>query len=92
MISPSVSVECAMSVNRKLIPVDELTVVASLETLHDPREPPLFVGNTVHLNSDGPALLVVDVDGDNVTAAWRSKSGKYCEHTLPAICFHRIRE
>jgi hypothetical protein len=66
-----------MSINRKLIRVDELTDVASLEDLHDSREPPLFLGNRVYLNSDGPSLLVVDFDGDRATVAWRSKSGEY---------------
>jgi hypothetical protein len=84
--------ECVMAVNRRLIPIDELTVVASLEDLHDSREPPLFLGNRVCLNSDGPALLVVDVDGDAVTVAWHSKSGEYHEHVWPAICLHRIRQ
>lgn len=76
-----------MAVNRKLIPIDQLIVVASLDELPDNR--PLFLGNRVRLNSDGPALLVVDIEGDAVTVAWRSKFGEYLEHTWPAICLHR---
>jgi hypothetical protein len=75
-----------------LITVDELTVVATAEELHDAHEPPLFIGNRVLLNSDGPVLLVVDVDCDNVTVAWRSTSGEPHEHMLPAACFHRVRD
>ena len=55
-----------MSVKRRLIPINELTLVTPVEAFHDPREPPLSIGNRVHFNSDdddASAMLVVDFDG-----------------------------
>jgi hypothetical protein len=52
---------------------------------------PLNIGNNVRLNSGGPEMLVVEIDGDNVTVGY-NKPGQACEYTIPAVCVHRIKE
>jgi hypothetical protein len=64
--------------------------VASAGSFKDPREPPLFVGNWVRLNSGSPRLLVVENDLSTLTVAWRDDSGAAHELTLPPACLHRI--
>lgn len=56
-----------------------------------PGEPPLGIGDVVYLNSGGPALLVVDVNGENLTSAWRDNHGNIQEMELASVCFHRAR-
>jgi hypothetical protein len=47
---------------------------------------PLYCGDLVVLNSGGPLLLVVDIDGEQVTAS--PMDGE--EMTLPRLCFSLI--
>lgn len=56
----------------------DLTLVARPE----PNRVPLALGNWVHLNSGGPAMLVVDCGGDQVTVAYRRGE---VELTLPRV-------
>ncbi len=51
-------------------------------------EAPINLGDHVMLNSGGPVMLVVDVEGENVTASWRTGSGIQ-EATFPRACVHR---
>jgi hypothetical protein len=71
------------------IPANKLTLVAFADSFHDPREPPLFLGNWVRLNSGGPRALVVDEGINAVTVAWRSDDGAH-EADFPRPCLHRI--
>jgi uncharacterized protein YodC (DUF2158 family) len=71
-----------------LFPVDELIVVTPVHVFHPNGPPSWVVGDEVVLNSGGPVELVVDVDRDMVTTAYRCRGGTY-ESTLPAICFRR---
>lgn len=41
-----------------------------------PDSPPLEMGDWCRLNSGGPAMLVVDVEPEHVTAAWGPKWGE----------------
>jgi hypothetical protein len=70
----------------------DLVLIAGPEAYQDPREPPLAVGDCVQLNSGGAVLLVVAVDGDNLTVAWRDQAGETHERTYPRVCFHRARD
>lgn len=54
-------------------------------------EPPVGIGSVVRLNSGGPRMLVVDIEGDDVTVAWRA-TGKTHESVLPLPCVHRCRD
>lgn len=69
----------------------DLVVVAQPGAFQDPREPPLTIGDRARLNSGGTILLVVAVDGDDLTVAWRDRSGVAHERTLPRPCLHRAR-
>ena len=66
-----------------------MKLVARAESFRDPREPPLFVGNWVCLNSGGPNLLVVDEHIATVTVAWRV-SGETRERDFHRNCLHRV--
>jgi hypothetical protein len=46
------------------------------------------IGNFVRLNSGGPTMMVVEIDGNAVTVAWRSKE-KVWERLFPLVCVHR---
>jgi hypothetical protein len=57
---------------------------------HDPREPPLRIGDVVRF-MDGPRALVVDLDGlGNATTAWLAPDGEMQELELFAGCFQRV--
>jgi hypothetical protein len=81
-----------MSVERKSIPSNQLMLVTPVEAFHDPREPALAIGARVRVNSGGPPMLVVEIDGADVTVAYRNDAGRAREYTIPAVCVHRIRE
>lgn len=72
-------------------PEKHLIVIRSAESFRDPREPPLFTGNFVTLNSGGPRMLVVEeCDAERVVVAWRDVSGAVHEQQFPRVCLHRI--
>jgi hypothetical protein len=81
-----------MSVERKSILSNQLMLVTPVESFHDPREPPLAIGTRVRLNSGGPSMLVVEIEGQDVTVAYRDNAGRPNEYTVPAVYVHRIRE
>lgn len=57
--------------NQGIFSVDDLVVL--------PRKPMLakvWPGNKVMLASGGPDMIVMDVDGDNVTCWWDDEAGK----------------
>jgi hypothetical protein len=56
-----------------------------------PDEPVLTIGDFCELLSGSPELLVVDVNGDMLTVAWRLKcNGKPFEMTIPRACVRRV--
>lgn len=54
-----------------------------------PDVPPLAMGERCRLNSGGPALLVVDVNGDDLTLSWQHEE-TVSETVLPRCCVRRI--
>jgi hypothetical protein len=64
-----------------------LYLVARAVDFYDSREPPLYLGNRVQLNSGGPISLVVDIDIETVTVAWNG-----AEAVFPRPCVHRVRD
>lgn len=79
-------------IQRKSVRVDRLEIVARSEEFQDDREPPLYIGNVVKLNSGGPLCLIVDLlDCNTVVISWRESSGIVQEETLPRVCVHRAR-
>lgn len=79
-----------MRLHRAVFSASELKLIASAESFHDVREPPLSTGNFVRLNGGGPNLMVVDVDGATTTVAWRDADGRTREAEFPRACVHRI--
>jgi uncharacterized protein YodC (DUF2158 family) len=65
-----------------------MKLIAEAGSFRDSREPPLFVGNWVRLNSGGPKLLVVEEHTDTVTVAWRV-DGVTHERDFHRNCLHR---
>lgn len=55
-----------------------------------PDEPPLAWGERCRLLAGGPSLLVVDLDGDSLTVAYRDKLGAH-EMPLARWCLRRVR-
>jgi hypothetical protein len=52
---------------------------------------PVAIGDRVELASGSPELIVVDIDGDRVTAALREAGRESVEEvTLPRICWRRL--
>lgn len=80
-----------MKLRQQTFSANDLVVVFIPEAYQDPREPPLFTGNYVRLNSGGPRLMVVDTTDDAVTVAWRDRDGAVHERDFPSVCVHRIR-
>lgn len=68
-----------------------MRLIATGESFRRGDEPPIGLGDLVRLNSGGPPMMVVDLDGKNVTAAWRSGQ-KIEERTFPEVCVHRISD
>lgn len=76
---------------KRPIKASDLRRIGKAEDYRDGREPPLRIGDVVTLNSGGPTCLLVDIDGDAVTIAWRD--GPHVEEaTLPEACIHRIND
>lgn len=69
-----------------------LRKVAQGSSFQDDREPRLRIGDIVRMNSGGPIMLVVDLNGPRVTTAWRARSGTVYEQKIPSICVHRVRD
>jgi uncharacterized protein YodC (DUF2158 family) len=70
---------------------DSLSLIAPAENFQNAHEPNLRIGNTVQLNSGGPAMLVVDfLDSDRVVVAWRNENGEAVETEFPRVCVHRV--
>lgn len=68
-----------------------MKLIRSGESFRDSREPPLFTGNFVRLNSGGPKLLVVDDShAHHVVVAWRDRDGLVHEQDFPRSSVHRI--
>ena len=57
-----------MELKRRAFSSSSLELVARMEDISGTREP-LLVGDKVRLNSGGPVMLVVDVQGEHITAA-----------------------
>ena len=76
---------------RKRFDASSLRHIAGPEEFQDAREPEVGLGDLVRLNSGGPIMLVVDVDGDVVTTAWKC-SGLVVEHQWQRPCIHRVRD
>ncbi|WP_417515808.1 hypothetical protein [Minwuia sp.] len=74
---------------RAQLSVESLKVVARAERFRHPSENDLGLGAVVKLNSGGPNMMVVDLEGDDVTVAWRDW-GAARETTLPSVCVHRV--
>ena len=53
------------------------------------REPQFRIGDMVRLNSGGPRMMIVDVNRNSVTAAWRDEDGHALEHSFPVACVRR---
>lgn len=66
---------------------NSLELVGGVDNFHDSREPPLRIGDRVQLNSGGPISVVVDLDAEAVTIAWRQG-----EAVFPRPCVHRVRD
>jgi hypothetical protein len=64
-----------------------LHLIARADDFRDSREPALYIGNRVQLNSGGPVSLVVDLDTETVTVAWNG-----AETVFPRSCVHRVRD
>jgi uncharacterized protein YodC (DUF2158 family) len=79
-----------MSLSRRRFNASDLALVASAEGFADTREPPLRLGNLVRLNSGGPTMVVVDIQGLAAICAWRARDGKTHEHSFPVACVHRV--
>jgi hypothetical protein len=54
-----------------------------------PDVPPLGMGERCRLISGGPAMLIVDIEGDILTVAWRSPSFEF-ETVFPRACVRRV--
>lgn len=76
--------------SRRINPL-ELIKISDAEAFQDAREPMFCVGSIVMLNSGGPLMLIVDVDDDRFTCAWRNR-GEIAEAIFPRVCIHRVRD
>src|ERR1022692_3573271 len=65
--------------------------LTTAESFRGPCEPKLRIGDVVMINSGGPESIVVDLEGNRVTVAWRDKCGDVHEMTLPEPCFPRVK-
>jgi uncharacterized protein YodC (DUF2158 family) len=78
-----------MTIRKRIFQLKDLHIIKTAEDFHDAREPPLRLGNWVCLNSGGPIMTVVDIEGGEVTVAWRTKDGHTRESDFPAACLRR---
>jgi len=67
---------------------DQLRIAGKSADFRDEREPPLRIGDRVHLNSGGPCALVVDLEAASLTLAWKERD-RTNEFTVPIACVHR---
>ena len=67
----------------------ELALIAGAQTFQHASEPELRVGDVVQLNSGSPRMMVVDVEHETITVAWRDENGFPIEVILPSSCVHR---
>jgi len=79
-----------MRLIQRRINANHLDLIAPADTFADSREPPLVMGNFVRLNSGGPTMVVVDIDGLTAICAWRASERKTREHSFPVACVHRV--
>jgi uncharacterized protein YodC (DUF2158 family) len=81
-----------MSLWRRRIKASDAVLIRSADSFADQREPPLWLGNYVRLNSGGPVMMVVDHDDDCavVVVSWRDGGGSVCERLIPIACVHRV--
>ena len=70
----------------KNILAKELGLVARAQDFRRSGEPCLGIGSIVRLNSGGPRMMLVDLDGKGqITAAWGN-----AEASFPLAAVHRI--
>jgi hypothetical protein len=69
-------------IKRHIVRASDLHLVARAPA---PDCPPLGVGDYCRLNSGGPAVLVVDMEGDGLVVSWRAG-----EHTISRACVRRV--
>lgn len=53
---------------------------------------PFKFGDWVRLNSGGPDMLIVDIDGSLLTVAWADAEGLVHERTFERVCVHDARD
>lgn len=51
----------------------------------------LRIGDVVTLNSGGPRMLVVDLNGDRVTVSWKDAAGCAVEREMPRVCVSKVQ-
>ena len=73
------------------VPASHLRVIRTAASFRGPGEPRLRLGDVVMTNIGGPVSVVVALEGERLTAAWRDKSGAVHELTLPEPCWHRVK-
>ena len=78
-----------MSFKSRLFRAECLSLIAKAESFQDPREPQLRMGDWVQLNSGGPRTLIVNIEIDEITIAWRN-GDKIAECVVPHACIHRV--
>jgi uncharacterized protein YodC (DUF2158 family) len=78
-----------MRLSQRKINASHLILIAAADSFADSREPPLGLGNFVRLNSGGPTMVIVDIEGLTVICAWRDRDGKTHEHGFPVASVHR---
>ncbi len=78
-----------MKKNQKSFNVADLILVTDVTDFQNDCEPQLRLGDVVRLNSGGPNMLIVDLDGSGqVTAAYHDD--EVYEVTLPTVCCCRV--
>ena len=68
-----------------------ITLVAASEDFQRQHELPLQLGDIVSLNSGGPRMMIVDLDGDgDSVVSWWGADGTTQEMSIPLACLHRV--
>ena len=68
-----------------------ITLVAASEDFQRQHKLPLQLGDIVSLNSGGPRMMIVDLDGDGGSAvSWWGADGATQEMSIPLACLHRV--
>jgi uncharacterized protein YodC (DUF2158 family) len=47
------------------------------------------LGDTVHLNSGSPALLVTAITDEHVKVEWFNENNELQTHVFPSACLHK---